>query len=74
MPPDFAARLEEIAEKVARDLFTDGIGGEACRLVMEYPQGPKFNSPGWSEAAVRDRVLDALNAALDPTPRERKGA
>ncbi len=52
----------KLAEDIAADLFTNGSGDKADRLVsMQEPSGgtPR-NLGGWCEAAVRDRVYDLI--------------
>lgn len=51
----------ELATRIARDLFTDGNGDRASRLVMEYP-GQSIPSGGWSEEAMRDRIADMIRS------------
>lgn len=43
------------AERIANDLFTDGMGRVASRLVMDYDGNA--NGVGWSRAAAIDRIL-----------------
>ncbi len=58
--------LSRLSKKIARDLFTDGHGNRATRLVMEF--GGKQDGCGWAEFAVADRVLLILEKALKKLP------
>lgn len=49
----------ELAMQIARDLFTNGMGQIAGRLVMET--GKKLDGCGWCESAVEDRIFAALS-------------
>lgn len=49
--------------QIARELFTNGIGQVAVRLVMET--GKKLDGPGWCESAVEDRIFAALSRKRD---------
>jgi hypothetical protein len=51
----------ELACKIANDLFTNGAGKHAQRLVLEMP-GLK-DGGGWCESAVADMIEDHLEAA-----------
>lgn len=51
-------KLRALAERIARDLFTNGGGERAQRFVLELPDGR--NGGGWIEAAAADRIEDAL--------------
>jgi hypothetical protein len=44
-----------LAEKITKDLFTDGTGDKARRLVMER-EGENLKGSGWCEGAVRDKI------------------
>lgn len=48
----------QLAERIAEDLFTNGDGEKANRLVMETASPLKGS--GWSKAAVIDRIAEAL--------------
>lgn len=54
--------IRSLAEAIANDLFTDGSGREAARLVMDY-RGDKGGT-GWCKSAAMDRILDVLKAEL----------
>lgn len=49
----------QLAEQIAADLFTDGQGGKASRLVSELSDGRLGG--GWCEGAVVDRIADLLD-------------
>lgn len=53
-------QAREMAERIARHLFTDALGEQARRLVREKPGGEKFGSAGWSERSMADRIEDLL--------------
>lgn len=64
----------KMAMRIARDLFTDGCGGRAGRLVMEYTNECS-GCPGWSEVAAAERI-EAMIAPLYrvvPKPPKAKG-
>jgi len=61
------SHADGIAAKIARDVFTDGAGTRASRLVMETRR--PLVGAGWSETALADRIaanmlplLEACNA------------
>ena len=47
-------RLRRLAARIAGDLFTNGAGHHATRLVLELNDGG--NGGGWSEKAAADRI------------------
>ena len=49
----------QLAELLAADLFTDGDGRKAARLVSEHDDGRLGG--GWCEGAVVDRLADLLD-------------
>lgn len=51
---------QQLAAKIADDLFTNGCDEKAERLVLELPNGR--DGGGWCKQAVADRILQALNA------------
>lgn len=58
----------EVAEQIADDLFTNGQGDEASRLVLVQNKNPDDLSEdwpigGWCKAAVVDRITRVLDAA-----------
>lgn len=52
------ALFRNVARQVAADLFSDGKGGKANRLVLEL--GEKIPGSGWSEVALEDRIVERL--------------
>lgn len=50
--------LQELAEQIAKYLFTDGSGERAERLVLELKNGRKGG--GWSEWAVTLAIKERL--------------
>lgn len=50
--------IDEIATKIAADLFTDGQGRRCTRLVMEF--GESTGGAGLCEQAVVDRITQHL--------------
>jgi hypothetical protein len=56
--------VQEIAETIVDDLFINGQGEEAQRLVLmnrdERPLG------GWSRAAVTERIARTLKEHIEP--------
>lgn len=60
----------KLARTIARDLFTNGAGDRADRLICvqepEGTQGPKTNLGGWCEKAVADRIVGILNGTIKP--------
>lgn len=55
----------QLAAKLAKELFTEGGGRRARRLVMEQDQA--LNGSGWCESAVADRIEVLLKSL--PAPR-----
>lgn len=61
---------KKLAKIIAEDLFTDGAGEKAKRLVMEY-EGQHLKSGGWSEGPVRGKITQYLmNLHIGFTPKE----
>ena len=59
-PMDDARVLRrQVAETIAQDLFTNGNGDRAKRLVSELPDGR--DGGGWCESAVVDRIAMMLD-------------
>ena len=54
-----------LARRIARDLFTNGLGRRVDRLAMMIglEGGAERMLGGWSERAVADRVADVLRRA-----------
>jgi hypothetical protein len=55
---------EALAKQIAHDLFVNGQGQCAQRLVLTIDGPPTRNLGGWSEEAMADRIEDLLDAAL----------
>lgn len=57
---------KELAERIARLLFTDGFGRHADRLEMKHDdrRGGEVSGAGWCESAVSDRIEGILNEAI----------
>lgn len=62
--------VDQLAAKIAADLFTNGQGRHADRLVLTDKHGHDLG--GWGEGPAADRIagllLPALAALLDPAP------
>ena len=56
-------QIKALAAAIARDLFTNGNGDRADRLVLSRYPSLGSNLGGWSQAAVRSRVEDKVRAA-----------
>jgi len=52
-----------LAGKIVHDLFTNGIGDRASRLVLEL-SNEKRDGGGWSEYAASIRIEQIIDAAL----------
>lgn len=50
----------QVAERIARSLFTNGQGQRAQRLVLTVDGPPLRDLGGWCERAVVDRIAEAL--------------
>jgi hypothetical protein len=59
-----ADTLEQIAERLTTELFTNGQGQHADRLVLtqRLGSGAEADLGGWCELAVRDRIISALQS------------
>lgn len=53
-------QMRELAETIADDLFINGAGDEADRLVLTIDKPTERNLGGWSRRAVTERVIKAL--------------
>lgn len=53
------AEAAELAREVVRDLFTNGGGWYATRLVQEK-EGRPISGSGWSERAAMSRATDII--------------
>jgi hypothetical protein len=73
-PSDYAA----LAKNIARDLFVNGSGQYAQRLVLTRDTPTHQDLGGWSEEAMADRIEDLLDQAVSegslraPHAQERK--
>jgi len=56
------AIVHKLAKKIANDLFTNGFGQRAVRLVLKL--NDIDTAGGWSENAVVDRVEAILKSAI----------
>jgi len=56
-----ADRLRELAEAIAADLFVNGFGAEAERLVLTSDSTGRTHG-GWCRGAVVDRIAARLSA------------
>ena len=63
---DAGRDVEEMARAIAADLFTNGDGSRARRLVLELPNGR--DGGGWSEAPAADRIARTLAYLRAPSP------
>ncbi len=63
--------VEELARQIASDLFRNGFGNKASRLLMKLPDG-RLDS-GWSENAVAQRIASFIAAWLEELARARPG-
>lgn len=59
--------LEEIADSTLENLFTNGMGDKAQRLVL-LVDGRDYG--GWGRPAVRERLVAALREAVAPKDAE----
>ncbi len=60
-----AKKINTLAHRIVIDLFTDGQGRRASRLVMEHDDGYRvFMGGGWCEGAVYDRIRDIITDAV----------
>lgn len=64
MPTRPAIDVTALAWQIADDLFVNGAGVEAERLVLERRRGQyRDDIGGWSKTAVVDRITRVLRAA-----------
>jgi glucokinase len=63
-------KIRRLSKRIARKLFTDGIGRVADRLVLEI-----FGKDGggWCESAVIDQIEKVLRKSASDEQREAKG-
>lgn len=62
---------QRLACIIATDLFTDGFGKKAARLVFDY--AGTVNETGWSIECLRDRILKNLQKLPIARAARRKG-
>jgi hypothetical protein len=53
--------IELLADRLVSDLFVNGSGEQAHRLVLTTEDGRELG--GWGQRPVRDRIVSALLAA-----------
>lgn len=64
------SQIKKLAHQIADDLFTDGWGDKADRLVMftkKTEVETAISKPGWCKEAVVDRIEERLIKALRKT-------
>ena len=66
-----AALHAQLAKTIARDLFTDGQGARAQRLVLTIDGPPRLDLGGLSESVVVDRIAARLTGETRPRGRRR---
>lgn len=62
--------MSALANKIARDIFTNGAKKRANRLVLELPGGR--NGGGWCEMAVADLIDRHLSKSANRKKGKRK--
>ncbi len=58
------ASPQKIAEQIADDLFVNGAGERAQRLVLTVDSPKKLDLGGWSYLCLVDRIADILKESL----------
>src|SRR5688572_9904380 len=63
--------LQALAEEIARDLFTNGAGQRAKRLVLlrEYEVNVEHSLGGWGEKPMADHIAQLLQKLLSTPPK-----
>jgi hypothetical protein len=61
------AKIDALARLIADDLFVNGSGDQADRLVL-WVDADERNLGGWAKRAVVDRVRTHLRRAVGATP------
>jgi len=56
-------RIQQLAQEITTDLFTNGSKRHATRLVLEGPN--KENLGGWSREVVADRITARILTFLE---------
>jgi hypothetical protein len=54
LPP--SSKHRQLAEAIAEDLFVNGCGDVAERLVLTVDSAPKRDLGGWSKGPLTDRI------------------
>jgi hypothetical protein len=62
------AHLEQLIARFVDDLFVNGSGQQADRLVLTVDGPPSRDLGGWCKAAIADRLREALALVLGPPP------
>lgn len=62
-----------LARRIAKQLFTDGFGDRAVRLVFEYGSAD-LKGTGWCESAVADRIEKNLRSSAQSADKKSGGA
>ena len=58
--------IDKIAQEIADDLFTNGFGEKASRLVLELADGR--DGGGWGKKPAIDRIKDILKKHIKEAP------
>jgi hypothetical protein len=58
-----SADITVLAQAIADDLFTNGEGKHATRLLLVVDRPLKLDLGGWSKTAVVDRIVRVLKRA-----------
>jgi hypothetical protein len=59
-------RLTALVQQIVDDLFTNGSGQRADRLVLTIDGPPTRNLGGWCREAIRDRILEEIDPSSPP--------
>lgn len=54
---------KDAVEKLTEDIFTDGRGEKAMRLVMEF-DGQRMGGTGWSRIPIADKLRSVFDAGV----------
>lgn len=60
--------IRQLAEEIAADLFTNGNGDRAGRLVLTIDGPPRRDLGGWGQKAMADRIEDKLREKMAVCP------
>lgn len=58
--------IDAVAREIAKDLFTDGSGERAERLVLTVDSPPARTLGGWSKGNALARIKKILKTHADP--------